>query len=57
LRRLTELKIKILQNYRKLGFLTMDFADYTDFWGENGVWGVRLWGLGRIGKVKTFEND
>ena len=40
-----------------MGFLTTDFADYTDFWGKNGGWGVSLWGLGRIGKVKTFEND
>ena len=36
--------------------LATDFTDYTDFWGKNGGWFVKLWGLGKIGKAKTFEN-
>ena len=36
--------------------LATDFTDYTDFWGKNGGWFVKLWGLGRIGKAETFEN-
>ena len=26
------------------------------FWTENGVWCVKVQGLGEIGKVKTFKN-
>jgi len=26
------------------------------FWGKNGGWFVKLQGLGKIGKEKTFEN-
>ena len=33
-----------------------DFGSNRGFRAKNGGWGVRLWGLGKIGKVKTFEN-
>ena len=33
-----------------------DFGSNHGFWAKIGGWGVRLWVLGKIGKVKTFEN-
>ena len=41
---------------KKGGNSATDFTDYTDFGGKNGGWLVKLWGLGKIGKKKTFEN-
>ena len=41
----------------KLGFFEVFSRGDVGFRGENEVWGVRLQGLGGIGKVKTFEND
>ncbi|MBA7672612.1 hypothetical protein ES703_80795 [subsurface metagenome] len=41
----------------KMGFFEVFSRGDVDFWGKNGGWQVKLYGLGRIGKVKTFKND
>ena len=48
--------MKLSRIIEKMGKLATDFTGYTDFWGKTGGWFVKLWGLGEIGKAKTFEN-
>ena len=39
-----------------MGFFEVIFQGDVDFWGKNGVWQVKLQGLGKAGKKKTFKN-
>jgi hypothetical protein len=39
-----------------LGFFEVVFRGDVGFWGKNGVWWVKLQGLGKAGKKKTFKN-
>ncbi len=39
-----------------MGFWGDFFQGDVGFWGKNGVWWVKLQGLGKPGKKKTFKN-
>jgi len=39
---ISKLGTGIIRNFKKLGFLTADFTDYTDFWVKNKGDGVKL---------------
>ena len=46
-------------NYPDLGenrIFRVIFRGNIGFWGKNGGWFVKLWGLGKIGKKKALEN-
>jgi len=40
----------------KTGFFEVIFRGNIGFWGKNGGWLVKLWGLGKIGKKKALKN-
>jgi len=40
----------------KIGFFEVIFSGRLCFWGKNGGWFVKLWGLGEIGKKKPLKN-
>ncbi len=45
-----------MQIWGKFGFFSVLFSANVGFWGKNGGWFVKLWGLGKIGKKKMVKN-
>jgi len=51
-----EFRTGIIQNCEKTGKLGVNFGGNIGFWVKNGDWWVKLQGLGKPGKKKTFKN-
>jgi hypothetical protein len=50
------LAIEIIVIWGECGFFEVVFQGEVGFVGKNGVWWVNLLSLGKMGKIKTFEN-
>ncbi|MBA7677369.1 hypothetical protein ES703_85626 [subsurface metagenome] len=44
-----------MQIWGKFGFFSVLFSANVGFWGKNGGWFVKLWGLGKMGKKKVVK--